>query len=162
MLVRIADIVPESYVDGADIRYAIFMQGCLHDCFECQNPETHNLHGGHLVDTEDIISQFKRNRLLNGITLTGGDPFYQEAAAAELAEAAQNVGLNVWCYTGFNYEDVADAYLLNFVDVLVDGKFILDQRDLTLAFRGSANQRIIDIPESRRLNTIILWTGYND
>lgn len=161
MLIRIADVVPESYVDGSGIRYAIFMQGCLHDCFECQNPHTHDLHGGRVVDTENIIQAFKRNKLLQGITLTGGDPFYQEAAAAELAEAAQNFGLNVWCYTGFDFEDVADAYLLDFVDVLVDGKFILARRDLTLSYRGSDNQRVIDVPESRRLNKIVLWrAGY--
>lgn len=157
MLVRIAGIVPESYVDGAGIRYAIFMQGCLHDCFECQNPETHPLNGGRLVDTDDIIKHFKHSRLLDGITLTGGDPFYQENAAAELAEAAQNKGLSVWCYTGFNYEDVADSYLLNFVDVLVDGKFILAKRDLTLPYCGSSNQRVIAVIESRQQNKIVLW-----
>lgn len=101
------------------------------------------------MDTEDIIYQFIRNPLLDGITLTGGEPFLQIDAANELAKAAKSLGLNVWCYTGYNLEDLPPeaAVLLDNIDVLVDGVFIESQRDLDLEFRGSRNQRIINLAD---------------
>ncbi len=162
MLIRIAGIVPESYVDGDGIRYAIFMQGCLRNCAGCHNPETHNLNGGRLVDTQEIISAIKKNPLLNGITLTGGEPLLQLDAANELAITAKALGLNVWCYTGFTLENIpSDAQkFLDNVDVLIDGEFIESQRDLDLQFRGSANQRIIDLNKTRAQNKIVLWSEF--
>lgn len=162
MLIRIAGLVPESYVDGDGIRFAIFMQGCIHACDGCHNPETHDLNGGKLVDTTEIIDAIKKNPLLNGITLTGGEPLLQIAPAIEIARETQLLGLNVWCYTGFDYENLpqhADS-LLNFVDVLIDGKFIESQRDLELPFRGSRNQRIIDVKKSRLNREITLWSKF--
>lgn len=154
MDIRIAGIVPESIVDGDGIRYAVFMQGCQHHCEGCQNPATHALDGGKIIDTAEIIAAIKKNPLLAGITLTGGEPLLQIPAATELAKATKNLGLNVWCYTGFVFEEIpADAQeLLNYVDVLVDGPFILSQRDLELDFRGSRNQRIINLNEWRKAN----------
>lgn len=151
MQIRIAGLVPESYVDGRGIRFAIFMQGCLRNCPGCHNPATHALDGGRLMDTEDIIYQFIRNPLLDGITLTGGEPFLQIDAANELAKAAKSLGLNVWCYTGYALEDLPPeaAALLDNIDVLVDGAFIESQRDLDLEFRGSRNQRIINLADLR-------------
>ena len=159
MLIRIAGLVPESFVDGDGIRFAIFMQGCQRNCAGCHNPETHDLNGGRLIDTTEIISAIKKNPLLNGITLTGGEPFLQIAAADELARAAKNLGLNVWCYTGFTFEKLPpDAEpLLKNIDVLIDGEFIESLRDLELQFRGSSNQRIIDIKKTREQNKIVLW-----
>ena len=159
MLIRIAGLVPESFVDGDGIRFAIFMQGCQRNCAGCHNPETHDLNGGRLIDTTEIISAIKKNPLLNGITLTGGEPFLQITAADELARAAKNLGLNVWCYTGFTFEKLPpDAEpLLENIDVLIDGEFIENLRDLELQFRGSSNQRIIDIKKTRKQNKIVLW-----
>lgn len=156
MQIRIAGVVPESFVDGAGIRYAVFMQGCLRRCAGCHNPNTHDLNGGRLVDTEEIIADMKRNSLLTGLTLSGGEPFLQVEAATELAKAAKKIGLNVWCYTGYRFEDLPRSPLLNYIDVLVDGEFILRLRDLNLKFRGSSNQRLIDLNKTRRQKKIVL------
>lgn len=152
MDIRIAGIVPESIVDGDGIRYAIFMQGCNRHCPGCQNPATHALDGGKIFDTAEIIEDIKKNPLLSGITLTGGEPLLQIPSAIEIAKATKEMGLNVWCYTGFKFEEVPPAAheLLKFVDVLVDGEFILALRDLELDFRGSSNQRIINLNERRK------------
>ena len=160
MLIRIAGLVPESYVDGDGIRFAIFMQGCLRNCEGCHNPETHALDGGRLMNTAEIITAIKKNPLLDGITLTGGEPFLQVDAANEIACAAKSFGLNVWCYTGFTFEDLPPevAPLIENIDVLIDGEFIESQRDLELQFRGSRNQRIIDLKKTREQNKIVLWS----
>lgn len=152
MDIRIAGIVPESIVDGDGIRYAIFMQGCNRHCPGCQNPATHALDGGKIFDTAEIIDDIKKNPLLSGITLTGGEPLLQIPPAIEIARATKEMGLNVWCYTGFKFEEVPPAAqeLLKFVDVLVDGEFVLALRDLELDFRGSSNQRIINLNEWRK------------
>lgn len=151
MEIRIAGIEPESVVDGEGIRFAVFMQGCLRNCRGCHNPATHALDGGKIVDTAEIIDAFKKNPLLTGITLTGGEPMLQIPAALELARAAKNFGLNVWCYTGYTLEEIpADAAeLLKNIDVLVDGEYIEEQRDLELEFRGSKNQRIFYLERGR-------------
>lgn len=158
MEVRIAGLVPESFVDGEGIRFAIFFQGCKRNCFNCQNPATHDLNGGKIFDTQEIITQIKKNTLLTGITLTGGEPLLQIAPALELATAAKNLNLNVWCYTGFKFEDIpAEAEeLLKNVDVLVDGEYIDDLRDLELQFRGSKNQRVIDVQKTLTAEKITL------
>lgn len=160
MLIRIAGLVSESFVDGDGIRFAIFMQGCERNCAGCHNPETHALDGGRLMDTDEIIAAIKKNPLLNGITLTGGEPLLQIDAANELARAAKNLGLSVWCYTGFTFEDLPldAAPLIKNIDVLIDGAFVESLRDLNLQFRGSRNQRIIDVKKSRAQNKIVLWT----
>ena len=160
MQIRIAGLVPESFVDGDGIRFAIFMQGCLRNCAGCHNPETHALDGGRLIDTAKIISAIKKNPLLDGITLTGGEPLLQIDAANELARAAKSLGLSVWLYTGYTFEEVPSnaATLLESIDVLIDGAFIESQRDLDLQFRGSSNQRIIDIKKTRAQNKIVLWS----
>jgi len=149
--IRIAGIVEESIVDGTGIRYAIFMQGCLRHCKGCQNPGTHDINGGRIVDTSELIDAIKKNPLLAGITLTGGEPLLQLDAAIELARETKKLGLNVWCYTGYTFEEIPDAAreLLKYVDVLVDGPFVEELKDLELDFRGSSNQRIIDLNKLR-------------
>ena len=156
MEIRIAGIVDDSIVDGPGFRLAVFTQGCPHHCPGCHNPETHDFNGGKTDTTEHIISVMKANPLLDGITLTGGDPFCQSAPCGEIAEAAKANGLNVWAYSGWTYEQLirkadteADVMrLLKSVDVLVDGPFILEKRTLELRFRGSKNQRLIDVQAS--------------
>lgn len=154
MKIRIAGIVDDSIVDGEGVRLTVFTQGCPHHCHGCHNPQTWNLTGGHEIDTEEIVQKLKANPLLSGITFSGGEPFLQPAPLAEIARAAHKLGLDVWSYTGFTLEELKKRtdvqQLLNEVDVLVDGPYVEALRDLTLRFRGSSNQRIIDLNELRK------------
>ena len=147
MKIRIAGILPESYVDGTGIRMAVFVQGCPHRCPGCHNPETHDFGGGWEVDTKDIVEILRLNQLLDGVTFSGGEPFCQPEACAEIARAAHRFGLNVWAYSGWTLEelraDQAKADLLREVDVLVDGRFVLEKKTYDLPFRGSENQRVL-------------------
>ncbi len=172
MKVRIADCIDESFVDGEGIRFAIFLQGCPHRCEGCHNPKTHDFDGGYIFNTKQITEKFKKNPLISGITLTGGEPLCQIKASTEFAIAAKNLKLNVWCYTGYTYEYLTNEKFLkneffthdeiknflSYVDVLVDGPFILSQRDLTMRFCGSKNQRLIDIKKSFEQKKIIAWS----
>lgn len=155
MKIRIAGIEPESIVDGEGVRFAIFMQGCLRRCKGCHNPEAQALNGGRFVDTSEIISALRQNPLLDGITLTGGEPFLQIDAVNEIARGAKELGLSVWCYTGFTYDEV-QPHWLKYIDVLVDGAYIENLRDLELQFRGSSNQQIIDVKKSLGQQRVVL------
>lgn len=163
MRLRLAsDLQPDSILDGSGIRTVIWFQGCLHNCLGCQNPETHDLNGGFEVDTKDICEKLKNLKYQNGITLSGGDPFFQPKAALEIVKFAKSIGLNVWAYTGFTYEALLNGdkdrfELLKNVDVLVDGKFMLDKKSLNCKFRGSTNQRLIDVHKSLEKNEVVLY-----
>ena len=165
--VRIAGLEEESYVDGEGIRYAIFVQGCPHHCEGCHNPQTFDFDGGRLIEIDELLDRIKGNALLSGVTLTGGEPLCQLRSLTELARAVQGMGLTVWCYTGFTFEELIDGVERYFsadevreflwhVDVLVDGPFVERQRDLSLAFRGSGNQRLIDVPKTLAEHEIVL------
>lgn len=164
MKIKISGIVNDSIVDGTGLRLTIFTQGCSHDCKGCHNPETHDFAGGYWADTDDIIKIVSENPLLDGITLSGGDPMEQAAPCAILAEQTHALGLNVWTYTGYTWEQLLTEQnidrmaLLQHTDILVDGPFLEQQRSLELQFKGSQNQRIIDVKSSLAQNTIILWT----
>lgn len=152
-LIRISGTIPESIVDGEGIRYVVFVQGCLHYCPGCHNPWTHSFDGGKVVAIHDILTDIEKNKeYIDGITLSGGEPFCQIDQCSIIAKKAQELGLTVWCYTGFSFEELygrSDALeLLQNIDVLVDGPFILEERSLDLDFRGSRNQRIIDVRTS--------------
>ena len=153
MEIRIFGTAEDSIVDGPGIRFAVFTQGCPHHCPGCHNPESHPFDGGRLADTQEIIAQMTGNPLLDGLTLSGGDPMCQPEPCLELAQAARAACLNVWCYTGYTWESLlqennpARMALLAAVDVLVDGPFVLAQRSLELKFCGSRNQRLIDVPK---------------
>ena len=163
MNIRIAGTVNDSIVDGPGYRYTIFTQGCPHHCPGCHNPQSHDFEGGRVVDTDTILRQVRENPLLDGITLSGGEPFCQPEACRELAEAARDLGMSVWCYTGYTWEkllqeaDPARLALLDAVDVLVDGPFILAQKSLELKFCGSRNQRLIDVKKTRQAGQVTLW-----
>ena len=163
MDIRIAGTVNDSIVDGPGYRYTVFTQGCPHHCPGCHNPQSHDFEGGRVVDTETILRQVGENPLLDGITLSGGEPFCQPEACRALAEAARDLGLSVWCYTGYTWEklmqeaDPARLALLDAVDVLVDGPFILAQKSLELKFCGSRNQRLIDVKKTRQAGRVTLW-----
>ena len=157
MKIRIAGFEPESIVDGYGFRFVIFTQGCPHKCQGCHNPQSHDFNGGTEYDTADIIKMFANNPLLSGITLSGGEPFCQSEACLEIAREAHRMGFNVWCYTGYEFYEVIGNPLLKEVDVLVDGKFIESQKSFNLSFRGSANQRLIDVPKSFKEKKIVLY-----
>ena len=127
----------------------IWTQGCHHNCKGCHNPQTHAPNGGILEDTENIIKEIKNHKLQQGITLSGGEPFLQVEALSEIAKAAKDINLDVWAYTGYRYEDLLkdgkSFKLLQYIDILVDGKFEIENKDISLKFIGSSNQRIIEI-----------------
>ncbi len=156
MNIRIAGTVNDSIVDGTGFRYTIFTQGCPHRCEGCHNPHTHDFEGGQDVDTDKIVAEFSKNILLSGITLSGGEPFCQAEACCELAKAAKKLGMNVWAYTGYTFEELQAGFgvhpewraLLEQVDVLVDGKFVMSLKSLECKWRGSKNQRLIDAKAS--------------
>lgn len=164
MKIRIAGVVNDSIVDGPGLRFAVFTQGCSHHCPGCHNPETHDPSGGREEETDELIARMRKNPLLSGLTLTGGDPMEQSVPCLALARAAHESGLNVWAYTGYVWEELlAEAdpdrmALLREVDVLVDGPFILSKRSLELNFCGSGNQRLIDVPASLAAGHAVLWT----
>ena len=158
-VLRIAGIVRESIVDGKGIRFTVFCQGCPHHCPGCHNPQTHPFDGGSLVKIERITQEIWKNPLLQGVTFSGGEPFCQAGAFAELAKLVHAMpgNLDVTCYSGWTYEQLLEkaetepdvAALLGECDYLVDGPFVLAKRDLTLRFRGSSNQRFLDLKKSR-------------
>ncbi len=156
MKIRLAGTVNDSIVDGVGFRYTVFTQGCPHHCEGCHNPHTHDFAGGHDDDTDRIIQEFSKNILLSGITLSGGEPFCQAEACAELARGAKRIGLNVWAYTGYTFEELAAGFethpawkeLLEQIDILVDGRFEKNLRSLECKWRGSKNQRLLDAKAS--------------
>lgn len=154
--IRIAGIINDSIVDGPGIRMTVFVQGCPHGCEGCHNPHTWDFKGGYDMTLGDILGMIKANPLLDGVTFSGGEPFCKADELAELGSEIHSLGLNIITYTGYVFEDLlrdadeVNSYmkLLEVTDILVDGPFILAQRDLELSFRGSANQRIIDVKSS--------------
>jgi len=153
--IRIAGIVEESAADGPGLRMVVFTQGCFHHCPGCHNPHTHDPAGGEWADTEEILKRFKANPLLAGLTISGGEPVIQAAAAGALARGVKESGKTVLLYSGYTIEelqalsrkDEAVSFLLSYTDILIDGPFIEAERDLDLAFRGSRNQRIIQMTD---------------
>lgn len=185
---RLAGVVRESIVDGPGLRFAIFCQGCPHNCPKCHNQDTHDFSGGYDCDIQKIVNAIEENPLLSGVTFSGGEPSHQPVAFLEIAKKVKSRGLNIWMYSGYtleellsranstisdldnmnenssqtsekNEEQVALTGLLSLIDVLVDGKFINELKDLTLPFRGSKNQRLIDMAATKRHNKIVLYEG---
>ena len=160
MKVRICGEIKHSSVNGIGIRYVVFFQGCPHDCLGCHNPETHAMDGGQEVDVEEIIDRIRSTKLLDGVTLSGGDPFAQPKALKAIADASHEAGLDVWAYSGWTYEQLASGLVgedakdaLRSVDVLVDGPFIQALKSTKCIWRGSTNQRLIDVPASITTNS---------
>ena len=183
---RLAGVVRESIVDGPGLRFAIFCQGCPHNCPKCHNQDTHDFSDGYDCDIQKIVNAIEENPLLSGVTFSGGEPSHQPVAFLEIAKKVKSRGLNIWMYSGYtleellsranstisdldnmnenssqtsekNEEQVALKGLLSLIDVLVDGKFINELKDLTLPFRGSKNQRLIDMAATKRHNKIVLY-----
>ena len=150
---RLCGTEPESIVDGPGFRFVVFVQGCPHHCPGCHNPETHPFAGGYLADVEEIVRQVGEDPLLSGVTFSGGEPFCQAEALAALGRRIRALGKNIVIYSGYTFEellqmgkkDPAVLALLQLADLLVDGPYLADERDLSLPFRGSRNQRLIDL-----------------
>ena len=154
---QIAGIVRESIVDGPGLRFTVFCQGCPHHCPGCHNPQTHPFAGGQAVAVSRLTEEIRKNPLLQGVTFSGGEPFCQAGAFAALADAVHALHKDIFCYSGWTLEELWEkaeaepdvAALLRKIDYLVDGRFVLAERDLSLRFRGSRNQRLLDMEKSR-------------
>lgn len=161
MELRVAGIVKESVVDGPGFRYVIFAQGCTHCCKGCHNPDTHDLGGGYLVDADSLVEDIKQNIYIDGVTFSGGEPFLQAEAFLHIAEKLKEAETNIVCYTGFTFEelllkkDYNIQRLLENIDLLIDGPYIERLKDLSLPFRGSSNQRIIDVQRSMSIQKVV-------
>ena len=161
--IRLSGIAYESLVNGPGMRRVFFAQGCKHKCKNCFNPDTHDFNGGEEKDIDELIENTISNPILRGVTFSGGDPWEQADKFAYMARAFKEKGLSIWSYTGYTYEYILENKdkrlgwnnLLSNIDVLVDGRFEEDKIQDGLKFRGSTNQRIIDVKESIRLNRVI-------
>ena len=166
--VRLFGLENDSIVDGPGIRFAIFTQGCFHNCEGCHNPDSHDPDGGYLESCYKIIEKIKSNPLLDGVTFSGGEPFLQAKALTVISKAAKESGLSTMAYTGYLYEELLEAAnaengwmeFLETLDLLVDGKFILEKRSIELTFKGSSNQRIIDVKASLESGSVVI-SDYN-
>ena len=151
---KIFGLAQDSIVDGPGFRFACFVQGCPHGCPGCHNPDSHDPSGGREMTVEEVAAEMLGNPLTDGLTLSGGEPFAQAADCLRLTEAARSRGLSVWSYSGWTFEHLRDEgtpeqkALLQALDVLIDGPFLLAERTLALPWRGSRNQRVIDVPAS--------------
>ena len=165
MKLRVAGVTPESVVDGPGLRFVIFAQGCVHQCPGCHNPKTHDPTGGTIMDTEEIFNRIVQTRLIRGVTFSGGEPFMQPKPFAFLAGQIKTRGLDIVTYSGYRFEQLLTGshhnrdirQLLALTDILVDGPYIEAERDLRLAFRGSRNQRLINVPAALARNRAVLW-----
>lgn len=166
--IRIAGVVKESIVDGPGFRFTVFCQGCPHNCEGCHNRTTHDFSGGYDCEISKIVDAVDQNPLLDGVTFSGGEPMCQAEAFYNLAVQVKKRGLNIVTYTGYTYEELIhmsekDKWvkeLLNMTDILIDGRFVLEERDLTLLFRGSSNQRVIDMNLTREKGELTLAEKY--
>jgi anaerobic ribonucleoside-triphosphate reductase activating protein len=163
MEIRIAGTVRESVVDGPGLRFVIFAQGCTHHCKDCHNPDTWDPLGGLPVLAEDLLDQVKKEKLIKGVTFSGGEPFLQAAPLAWLGREIKNLGLDIITFTGYTWDrlqticlqDQAVRDLMLVSDYIIDGPFILGEKDFDLPFRGSRNQRIIDVKKSITTGKIV-------
>lgn len=158
---RVAHLLHDSIVDGPGLRYVVFTQGCPHNCYGCHNPETHDFFGGYEISVEDILTDLMGNPLLQGITISGGEPFVQWKPLVNLAYDARLMGLTVWLWTGYIFEDLKSDWmpLVEQLDVIVDGPYMEDKRTLSLPWIGSSNQRVIDVQKTLCSQKVVLRVG---
>lgn len=163
--IRLAGMIHESLSNGEGLRRVLFSQGCRHNCKGCFNQHTHPFEGGELLKADDLVKDIVSNPMLRGVTFSGGDPFEQADKFAYIAEAVKKNGKDVWTYTGYTFEYIVEhqderngwKQLLNYTDVLVDGRFEQEKYSPSLKYRGSNNQRIIDVKESlKRSEAVVL------
>ena len=156
---KVLNIAEGTCVDGPNLRTSIYFAGCTHACPGCHNPQSHDPMGGNELSEDEIMTVIAYNE--QPVTFSGGDPLFQAADLASLAARIKHeLGYNIWCYTGYTWEYIVDhphlMEVMRYIDVLVDGPFVMAQRDLSLVFRGSANQRLIDVPATIASGSIVL------
>lgn len=156
---KVIRVIEGTAVDGPGLRTSVYFAGCRHCCPGCHNPQSWSFDAGESMSVDSLLDIIDYNGF--NVTFTGGDPMYVAEKLLPLAEAVTSSGKNIWCYTGFSFEELtnmrASRRLLNYIDVLVDGPFILDKRDTSLRFRGSSNQRLINVPLSLKHGQVVLW-----
>jgi len=163
MKIKIANFINDSVVDGSGIRFTLFTQGCPHRCKGCHNEQTHDFDGGYFIEIDEILEKIKKNPLLDGVTLSGGEPFLQPNEIYCLLKKIRELDnkLDIIIYTGYLWEDILNdsekVKVLDYVDILIDGKFDENKKSLDLVFKGSTNQRTIDVKKSLEKNSIILF-----
>lgn len=157
MKARISGVVKDSIVDGPGLRHAVFFQGCPHRCEGCHNSETWDPRKGVVMDVEDIARDAIEDPLCAGITLTGGDPLFQPIQAEQIAKLCKEAGKSVWLYTGYRFEDMCHLPVFWYVDVCVDGPFVEDLKRYDLKWRGSSNQRILNIEKWLETGELEKW-----
>ena len=161
-MLKLSGIVEDSIVDGPGIRVTIFCQGCPHHCPGCHNPETWDFSGGTAMEEERLVQIVRSNPLCRGVTFSGGEPFAQPEPLAELAAGLKVRGFHLMSYSGYTFEELlalpGARLLLEQLDLLVDGPFVEARKDIGLRFRGSANQRVLDVPASLAAGAP-LWCG---
>lgn len=166
--VQLAGIIHESLTNGPGMRRVLFAQGCRHNCKGCFNSHTHNFNGGQTFNIDNIVTDIKKNPLIKGVTFSGGDPIEQAEAFSLIAKEVRKLNKNVWCYTGYTFEEIlknsekdsALKELIKNIDVLVDGKFDISKKDDGLKYRGSSNQRIIDVKRSLSKGEAVIVEEY--
>ena len=162
-IIRVCGIERESIVDGPGFRYVLFVQGCPHRCPGCHNPESHDFEGGTDMTAEEVFADIMKNPHLRGVTFSGGEPFEQVPALLKLAGMIKEAGLSLMSYSGYTLEelrgrqDAETDELLGMLDILVDGRYVESLRNLTLIYRGSENQRVIDMNKTREAGEIRLY-----
>lgn len=163
---RIFGLVGDSIVDGPGLRFGVFVQGCSHGCPGCHNPESQPAEGGTVWDVADLADEIERNKLAHGVTISGGEPFEQAHACADLAELLRQRGHEIWVYSGYLYEELMartgeegddTRRLLAAADVLVDGPFVEALKSYDLHWCGSSNQRVIDLRRTRESGHVVLY-----
>jgi len=162
--IRLFGTATDSIVDGPGLRFSVFVQGCPHGCPGCHNPESQPFAGGYEKAIDALVAEVAANRLINGVTLSGGEPLAQSGACLELAMRLKALGFGIWLYTGYLYEDVMSGHigeaakeLVALCDVVVDGPFVEALKSYALTWKGSSNQRVIDVPATHKAGRIVLW-----
>ena len=161
-MISVIKIMEDTTVDGPGFRTTVYAAGCPNACPGCHNPQSWDIRAGRMMTTEDIMQVIRADEFAD-VTFSGGDPMFQPEGFAELARAVKReTGKNIWCYTGYTFEALrrnhSQAELLQYIDVLVDGPYVEAQRDTDLCFRGSRNQRLVDVQASLREDRVVLYT----
>ncbi len=158
-MLKYAGIIPDSTVDGPGIRTVVFMQGCIHNCPGCHNPQTHDINAGEEITPRELAKMVLKDISANhaGLTLSGGDPFLQDVELCEMLEFVKKrmPELNIWAYTGYLFEQIKDSPMLKYLDVVVDGPFVMAKKSLKLIYCGSGNQRLIDVKKSLEQGEVV-------